>query len=134
MAGLFSIVAINESRDAGDGGRLAYTGHLKSKVKNNEENKYCISNEFICAEIGRFIGLPIPPCGIVYAKEHSVKHWFASLNFNLTADELPAIDSQKCADDLPDLSTGLILFDIWIANPTDTGKICQLIGLKDHRE
>ncbi|MGB7746261.1 MAG: hypothetical protein WBN75_03135 [Verrucomicrobiia bacterium] len=107
MAGLFSIVSIAESRDANDGDHLSYNGLLKAKAKNNEKSKYCISNEFICAELGRFIGLPIPPCGIVYAKEHPIKHWFASLNFNLSADDLPVVESQKCADELPRLSTGV---------------------------
>jgi hypothetical protein len=116
MAGLFSLLAIG-SRVAGNGVLYSYHASLRSIAKNNEVLKYCISNEFICAEIGRFIGLPIPPCGIGYAQDHAVKHWFASLNFNLTADDLPPVDPEQCVSVLPDLSTGLILFDIWIANP-----------------
>ena len=115
MAGLFSLLKIGSK--IGGGALESHHASLRSVVKNNEVLKYCISNEFICAEIGRFVGLPIPPCGIVYAQGYAIKHWFASLNFNLTADDLPPIDPQKCTDDLPDLSTGLILFDIWIANP-----------------
>jgi hypothetical protein len=115
MAGLFSLLKIGSK--IGDGVIESHHASLRSVVKNNDVLKYCISNEFICAEIGRFIGLPIPPCGIVYAQGYATKHWFASLNFNLTADDLPPIDPQKCAEELPDLSTGLILFDILIANP-----------------
>lgn len=116
MAGLFSLLTIGSR--VGVGGALeSRHASLKAIAKNNEVLKYCISNEFICAELGRFIGLPIPPCGIVYAQGYAVKHWFASLNFNLTADDLPPIDPEQCTGDLPDLSTGLILFDIWIANP-----------------
>ena len=116
MAGLFSLLTIG-SRVAGDGVLKSYHASLRVIAKNNAEARYCISNEFICAEVGRFIGLPVPPCGVVYAHGHAAKYWFASLNFNLTADELPPADTDECVGQHPDLSTGLVLFDIWIANP-----------------
>lgn len=42
--------------------------------------------------------------------------WFASLDFNFTGDELPAINPKECVDLLPDLSVGLLFFDMLIAN------------------
>ncbi len=116
MAGLYSLLAIG-NRVTGTGVLDSHHASLQSIAKNNEIAKYCIANEYICAEIGRVIGLPIPPCGIVYTQGHPIKYWFASLNFNLSGEELPPIDPQKCAEELPDLTTGLILFDILIANP-----------------
>jgi hypothetical protein len=67
MAGLYSLLAIG-SRVAGTGVLHSYHASLKSIVKNNEVVKYCIPNEFICAEIGRFIGLPIPPAELFMPK------------------------------------------------------------------
>jgi hypothetical protein len=46
-----------------------------------------------------------------------VKDWFACLNFNLSAgDTLPPVDADTCVDTLPELSCGLVLFDMLIAN------------------
>jgi hypothetical protein len=78
---------------------------------------YCLPNELICGEIGRFLGLHVPPGAIVYAQGHSpAEHWFASLDFNLTGNSLPPVDVDDCVAQLPDLSTGLLLFDILVAN------------------
>lgn len=38
------------------------------------------------------------------------------MNFNLTGNSLPPVDTRACADQLPDLSTGLVIFDAFIAN------------------
>ncbi len=89
---------------------------LKAVVKSNDDCGYIISNEYICSEIGRWLGLPIPPSGLVYSPGSATEHWFAQLNFNLTGDTLPVVDEQLCVKKLPALSTGLVLFDILIAN------------------
>jgi hypothetical protein len=72
MAGLFSLISIGNP--VGIGVTDSYHGNLKAIIKNNETLKYCISNEFISAEIGRLLGLPIPPCGIVYARGYPIPH------------------------------------------------------------
>lgn len=77
---------------------------------------YCIPNELICAEIGRFLYLPAPPAGTIHAPGANPPDWFASLDFNLTGNALPPVDPARSWAELPDLSTGLLLFDILVAN------------------
>ncbi|MGO8766192.1 MAG: HipA family kinase [Limisphaerales bacterium] len=91
-------------------------GQIHALLKNSKTLKYCVPNEFICAEIGRFMGLPIPPGGLCYLKGSDPEDWFASMNFNLLSAVLPPIDPALCAKEIPFESTGLILFDILIAN------------------
>jgi hypothetical protein len=83
---------------------------------NSGNVPYCIPNELICAELGRFVGLPIPPAGIIHSPNAPTPLWFASLDFNLTGNTLPPVDAARCCAELTDLSTGLLLFDIWISN------------------
>lgn len=42
--------------------------------------------------------------------------WFASLDFNLVGGALPPVDVRACVAQLPELSTGLLVFDCLIAN------------------
>jgi hypothetical protein len=77
---------------------------------------YCVPNELICSEIGRFLRLPLPPAGIVDAPHAPQRYWFASLDFNLTGNSMPPVNAVRCAVELPDLSTGLILFDVLVGN------------------
>lgn len=63
------------------------------------------------------MGLPVPPGAIVHAPGNALaEYWFASLDFNLTGHSLPPVDVDDCVAQLPDLSTGLLLFDILVAN------------------
>lgn len=86
--------------------------------KNTPKVPYCIPNELVCGEIGRFLRLPVPPCGIVFSDDPKRKKetWFASLDFTPAGDTPPPVDAKACATKLPDLSTGLLCFDILIAN------------------
>jgi len=115
MAAFYTLARIGGP--VGQGVMEAYNAQLNAVIKNSEALKYCIPNEFICAELGRAIGIPIPPCGIVYAPGHPVKYWFASLNFNLTSNPPPPVDGQACVNALPRLCAGIVLFDILTANP-----------------
>lgn len=76
---------------------------------------YAVANEWICAGLGRFLGLPIPPCALTYDPDRKLR-LFSSLDFNFDRDELPPILPEPCVEHLPRLSTGIILFDILIAN------------------
>ena len=42
---------------------------------------------------------------------------YISLNFTLTGEKLPPINPVECCSKLADLSTGVVMFDILIANP-----------------
>jgi hypothetical protein len=83
--------------------------------KNNSKSEYSIANEFIACEVGRFLRLPIPP-GALIREARSEAIWYASLNFNVEGEELPFVDANYCVKELPDLSTGLLVFDTFIAN------------------
>jgi hypothetical protein len=90
---------------------------LAAVAKTNGPNApYCIANELICAELGRFLRLPIPPCGIVRTANALQPVWFASMDFNLTGNTLPPVDPARCYAALPRESAGLLLFDILTAN------------------
>lgn len=89
--------------------------NLSAVAKNNGPNApYCIPNELICGELGRFLRLPVPPLGIVTQAGGSPM--VASLDFNLTGNSLPPVNVNQCVRMLPTLSAGLLLFDIWVAN------------------
>jgi hypothetical protein len=88
---------------------------LSAVVKSNGPNApYCLPNELICCKLGRFLGLPVPPVGMVAQPGGSPV--FASLDFNITGNALPPVDVARCVHLLPWLSAGLLLFDIWVAN------------------
>jgi hypothetical protein len=91
-------------------------GKLDAYLKNSKTLLYCVPNEHICAEIGKYIGLPIPPSGIVYRKGHDPEHFFASLNFNLGSTSLPPIDPARCVKQMEFEATGVVLFDMLIGN------------------
>lgn len=89
--------------------------NLSAVAKENvSAAPYCIPNELICGELGRFLRLPVPPFGIVSQTRGGVR--FASLDFNLAGNALPPVDIANCLRILPSLSAGLLLFDIWVAN------------------
>lgn len=95
---------------------VAGTQHatLVAFAKDNSALPYCIPNEYICAELGRFLRLPIPPTAIV--QEVGKDPLFASLSFDFKGNTLPPVVPQRCVQEAPHLATGLLLFDIWVAN------------------
>ena len=76
---------------------------------------YCLPNELICGELARFLRLPAPPVALVALPGEEAR--VASLDFNFTDHPLSPVDVDACLHLLPSLSAGLLLFDIWIANP-----------------
>lgn len=77
---------------------------------------YCVANEWICGELGRFLRLPIPPFCIIECGK-PVEFWFASLDASTSGETLPPADFGRCASKLPSFATGMMLFDIFIMNP-----------------
>jgi hypothetical protein len=118
------------------GSRYVY---LSAVAKENGANApYCIANELICGELGRFLRLPVPPVGIV--TQAGSGPMVASLDFNLTGNSLPPVNVNQCVRMLPTLSAGLLLFDVWIANcdrheanfSVDTGTTPPQMSIFDH--
>ena len=82
--------------------------------ENGTNAPYCIPNELICAQLATHLRLPVPPSALV--KSTSVAPMFASLNFNMSGNSLPPADPARCYSLSPIYSTGLLLFDILVAN------------------
>ena len=96
-----------------DGGWVfGYTGAVH-KI-GDRDSKYCVANEMICASIGTYLMLPIPP----FAVTHSVdgRYFFSSLDFNFDREQLPPIMPDLCGRELKNECAGIVLFDILIAN------------------
>ena len=111
--GAYRIAAVGSQLGIGAADSVNLTVHAIGKA-NGPNAPYCIANEMVCAELGRFLRLPVPPSGIVTSTAH--KPMYASLNFNLTGTALPPVIPSDCVRVFPHLATGLLLFDILIAN------------------
>lgn len=96
-----------------EGANVKYEAAIQVVAKRAAGCLYTVPNEYICQELGRAIGLPIPT-GVVIDKDGEM--YYSSLNFNITGHRLPPCDVLAVARDCPNLAVGIILFDIWIGN------------------
>lgn len=78
---------------------------------------YAVANEFICSEVGRLLGLPIPPGAITQSEIEPGRPLFSCLDFDWTRETLVDAEPEECAAAMPDICLGITLFDILIANP-----------------
>ncbi len=115
MAGPYRIVALGEQLGIGVAESRYVSVQAVAKA-NGPQAPYCIPNELICGKIGRFLGLPIPPGDVVRGQVSTDQLFFASLDFNMTGNVLPPIDPTDCVARLPELSSGILLFDALVAN------------------
>lgn len=110
----YRLVTVGQQMGIGVAGSMQVQLGAVGKA-NGPAAPYCIPNEMICAELGRFLRLPIPPWGIVRTAP-TAPVWFASMDFNLAGNSLPPVDPVQCHTALPRESVGLLLFDILVAN------------------
>jgi hypothetical protein len=97
------------------GGCGGQFGEIRAFLKPNcARAPYGVANEYICNRLGLFLGLPVPPGGVVRAR--GGEPWYASLDFNLANATLSAVDLTRCARELPRLFAGVLLFDIVVMN------------------
>jgi hypothetical protein len=75
---------------------------------------YCVPNELICGEIGRFLRLPVPPFGVVHSTVEKSTPLFASMRF--AEDARRGIDPERCIEEFPGWCAGVLMFDILVAN------------------
>jgi len=113
MPGRYRLVQTVKSAPGASQGFFAQVSVV---IKDNGAAPYCIANEYIAGRIGAFIGLPVPPCGVFTDGAAPRKLWFGSLDFNLDSHTLPPVDTAACVRDMPSESTGLLMFDVLIAN------------------
>lgn len=109
----YRLLAYGKQVGIGVAGALYVTLSAVAKT-NSAAAPYCVPNELICGELARMLRLPVPPVGVIVRPGDTPL--IASLDFNLTGNSLPDVDVAQCITDLPDLSAGLLMFDIWIAN------------------
>lgn len=101
----------------GQGVSDAFRALVPAIVKTNDQIDTCVANEYIANGIGRFLGLPLAPGAIVGISPTSNTFGYATLQFNLTSEALPDIDPPLLVQKLPREATGVVVFDILIANP-----------------
>jgi|SRR5215471_13835115 len=118
--GRYRIVYFGPPIGSGVGESHFVTVHAVAKT-NTSGAPYCVANEVVCGELGRFVGLPVPPGGVVYSPK-GLQLFYASLSFNLADNALPPVNTTECVRLLPQLSAGLLLFDILIANADRHGR------------
>ncbi len=113
---------LSEGKQVGIGATGAMFVTLSGVAKTSGPSApYCLANEVVCADLGRVLGLPVPPYTIIELpvkqpdRPQPVKA-FSSLDFNLQGVALPPVNPVECVRLLPDLCTGLILFDILVLN------------------
>ncbi len=113
---------LREASPLGQGVTGAFHVQLQGVAKiNGTSAPYCLANEAVCAELGRVLGLPIPPCTLIDLPSKpptrpAAQKAFASLDFNLQGVQLPPVDPAECVRLLPDLCVGVVLFDVLILN------------------
>ena len=86
--------------------------------ENNPGSPYLIPNEIISGNVAQFLKLPIPPFGLMrqIGAHKGYKTMFASMRFTRRDSEPDDFAPEACFECMPDLCTGIILFDILIAN------------------
>src|SRR5450755_2777660 len=67
----------------------------------SDVSPYCVANELICGELGRFLRLPVPPLGIVHSTTDKKQALFASMRF--ATDARPGVDPERCVEKFPSL-------------------------------
>jgi hypothetical protein len=98
-------------------------GHVGAVHKGRmAERPYRFVNELVCGSLAQFLRLPIPPFAMTFLEKQAgveLKNatLFSSVDFNYERDELPPPDSEACMQHMPSLCAGVLLFDIFVANP-----------------
>lgn len=136
----YRLLSFGKQTGIGVGDSYHATVHAVAKT-NVPNSPYCIPNELVCSAIGSFLCLPLPPAAIVKGSgSQAGSSWFASLDFNLAGNTLPPVDVRACVKQLPELSTGLVVFDCLVANcdrhrgnfAVDFGQSLPRMSIFDH--
>lgn len=114
MKNTYGFVTRRRKRDTEGVNDSCWDVQLSAVGKGREENPYLIANEWIAANIGQFLRLPIPPFSLIQGRDAKTR-MFASLSFEgntSPADVKPNTLWLKH----PELCTGIVLFDVLIGN------------------
>ncbi len=96
------------------------TGHAEGEVGARhkwtwEDKPYGVANEYICGELGHFLGLPLPPFAIAESM-HFRGPIFSTINVNYDGRDFSPVEPDACCACLPEICAGAIVFDVLIAN------------------
>jgi hypothetical protein len=80
---------------------------------NSASEPFCVASEYVCAELGSLIGLPVPPGAVVKGPPVSGPVW---LTLSFSDVRLPPVDPAEVVRLVPVLATELVVFDVFIAN------------------
>ncbi len=89
--------------------------HLSLGKENSNDSPYLLANEWICGNIGQFLRLPIPPFGLVRPGP-SRKGMFVSWKYGSRSTLPDDAKPDKCFENDPETCTGILLFDVLVAN------------------
>lgn len=81
---------------------------------NSTESPFVVANEFICGRLAMMMGLPAPPGVIVKLDDDRIG--YLCIKFGPKGETPPPAFPDELAQDHPDLATGVVIFDCWIAN------------------
>jgi len=108
-------VAAYDDRTLGGGVNDAVWVETRSYAKRNSDTSpYLIPNEWIAGRLAQFLCLDVPPFALV--RQRGRAGLFASLKFTSGSAPPHDVDPAACIRELPSISTGVILFDVLIAN------------------
>lgn len=111
----FRVVTFGNALNIGTAG--SHYVEIAARAKCNSGNSpYCVPNEYICAKLGQFLGLPIAPGTVITVPANDPKFWYAALDFSQEGESLPPVSPEDCVRQLPELCAAIVLFDIFIAN------------------
>lgn len=113
MRAIFEVLNWGDWVDDGDSAPRYCTLGGVAKI-NGPDRPYLAINEYVCAELGRVVGLPTVP-GVVV--NDGALQGFVSLRFGPKGEQPPPAIPSEFAQAEPDLAAGVVAFDCWIANP-----------------
>lgn len=111
----FNYIRSQRVPDSESGINHAYWLYHRSYARSINRNPYLLANEWICSNIAWYLRLPVPPFALM--RTGGSARFFASLDFGKKNSVTPDMIPERVAKKLPDLATGIVLFDILIANP-----------------
>lgn len=92
-------------------------GSIPAKHKwSCDASPYCVANEFICGEIGRILRLPIPPFAITHPAGMPNFNLFSTVLVDFNGRDYSPVLPEECVSSMPGICTGILLFDVLIAN------------------
>lgn len=95
----------------------AVQAYHRGNVTEDGEAPFAVANDFIGSEIGRLLGLSIPPGAITRSDIDMGRPMYSCLDFDWTRETLVNAEPDQCVKSMLEESTGVLLFDILIANP-----------------